>query len=129
MFRLRLACMAVASALLATPPAWAEPSPGVQREIGQLLAYLETSGCEFQRSGQWHDARSARAHIEAKYQYLLRRDLVQTTDDFIVNAATASSTGGGAYQVRCGSAIRPSADWMRAELARLRRQGGAAPKQ
>jgi len=128
MFRLRIACMAVASALLAAPPAWAEPSAAVQREIGQLLAYLEKSGCEFRRNGQWHDARAARAHIEAKYQYLLRRDLVRTTDDFIVNAATASSTGGGAYQVRCGSAIRPSADWLRAELVRLRSQGGAAPR-
>ena len=75
MFRPRIACMAVASALLAAPPAWAEPSPAVQREIGQLLAALETSGCEFLRNGQWHDARAARAHIEAKYRYLLRRDL------------------------------------------------------
>jgi hypothetical protein len=128
MFRWRIACMTVASALLAAPPAWAAPSPAVQREISQLLSSLENSGCEFQRNGQWHDARAARAHVEAKYQYLLRRDLVQTTDDFIVNAATASSTGGGAYQVRCGNTVQPSADWLRAELARLRRQGGGAPK-
>jgi hypothetical protein len=128
MFRLRIFFLAVAAALLAAPPAWADPSPAVQREIGQLLAYLEASGCDFQRNGQWHDARAARAHIEAKYQYLLRRNLVQTTDDFIVNAATSSSMGGGAYQVRCGSTIEPSADWLRAELTRIRRQGGAAPK-
>lgn len=128
MFRLHTACMALAATLLAMPPAWADPSPAVQREIGQLLAYLESSGCDFQRNGQWHDAHAARAHIEAKYQYLLRRNLVQTTDDFIVNAATSSSMGGGAYQVRCGSSIEPSAQWLRAELARLRKQGGTAPK-
>lgn len=128
MFRLRIACMAVASALFAVPQASADPPPAVQREIDQLLAYLETSGCEFRRRGQWHDARAARAHIDAKYQYLLRRNLVQTTDDFIVNAATASSMGGGAYQVRCGGTIQPSADWLRAELARLRKPGIAAPK-
>jgi hypothetical protein len=128
MFRLRTAWMALATALLAAPPAWAEPSPAVQQEIGQLLAYLERSGCEFHRNGQWHDAHAARAHIESKYQYLLRRDLVQTTDDFIVNAATSSSMGGGPYQVRCGGTVQTSADWLRAELARLRKHGGAAPK-
>ncbi len=125
---LRFACMAMTWALVAAAPAWAHPSPAVRQEIGQLLAHLEASGCEFLRNGQWHDARAARVHIEAKYQYLLRRDLVQSTDDFIVNAATSSSTGGGAYQVRCGSTIQPSGDWLRAELARLRKQGGAAPK-
>ncbi len=126
--RLRIACLAVALAMLAAPPAWATPPPAVQREIGQLLSYLETSGCEFQRNGQWHDARAARAHIEAKYRYLLQRDLVQTTDDFIANAATSSSMGGGPYQVRCGSRIDPSADWLRTELVRLRKQGSAATK-
>jgi len=120
--------MTMVSALLATPSAWAEPPPAVQREISQLLAYLEASGCDFQRNGQWHDARAARVHIEAKYQYLLQRDLVQTTDDFIANAATSSSMGGGQYQVRCGSRIDPSADWLRAELVRLRKQGSAATK-
>jgi hypothetical protein len=119
--------MAAAWALVALP-ASSTPPPASQREIGQLLAYLETSGCEFQRSGKWHDARAAREHIEAKYQYLLQRDMVQSTEGFIADAATASSMGGGAYMVRCNGVTQPSGDWLRAELARLRKQAAAASK-
>jgi Family of unknown function (DUF5329) len=125
---LRLVGVAVAMALFAPLPAWANPSPAAQREIGHLLAYLEGSGCEFQRNGQWHDARAAREHIETKYKYLLQRNMVQSTDDFIADAATSSSMGGGAYMVRCSGVIQPSGDWLRKELARLRKQGDAAPK-
>ena len=124
---LRFACMAMTSALFAAAPAWAHPSPAVQQEIGQLLAHLEASGCEFLRNGQWHDARAARAHIEAKYQYLLRRDLVQSTDDFIERTATSSSMGGGAYAVRCADGVvQPSGVWLRHELIRFRKAGPAA---
>ena len=125
---LRLVGVALAFALLAPPPARADPAPAAQREIDHLLAYLDGSGCEFQRNGQWHDAHAAREHIETKYKYLLQRNMVQGTDDFIVNAATSSSMGGGAYKVRCSGVIQPSGDWLRAELARLRKQGDAAPK-
>ena len=125
---IRLAAMAAAWALAAAPLAWAAPSPAAQQEISHLLAYLEASGCDFQRSGQWYNARAARDHIESKYQYLLQRNMVQTADDFIVNAATSSSMGGGAYIVRCGGVTQPSADWLRAELARLRKQADSAPK-
>ncbi len=127
MRRSHLACITVAGLMIAMPAA-AVPSPASQREIRHLLAHLEASGCEFQRSGQWYDARAARAHLDTKYQYLLRRDMVQDTDDFIANAATSSSMDGGAYMVRCGGVVQPSSDWLRAELARIRKQGDAAPK-
>ncbi len=129
MFRSGIMAMAAASVLVVLPPAWAAPSPAAQREIGQLLAYLEASGCEFQRGGQWHNARAARDHIETKYQYLLKRDMVQSADDFIVGAATSSSLIGSPYMVRCSGVIQPSGDWLRAELARMRKQGNAARKQ
>ena len=128
MRRLRVVCTTIAGVLLAMAPAWSAPSPASQREIGQLLAYLETSGCEFQRSGQWYNARAARQHIEAKYKYLLQRDMVQGTEGFIADAATSSSMGGGAYMVRCGGVTQPSGEWLRAELVRLRKQGDTAPK-
>lgn len=128
MIHWRFAAVAFAWTIVTLPVAWSAPSPAAQREIEHLLAYLEASGCDFQRSGQWHDARAARAHIEKKYKYLLQRDLVQSTDDFLVEAATGSSMGGGAYQVRCNGVVQPSAQWLRAELARLRKQGAAAPK-
>jgi len=119
--------MAMTWTLFAAAPAWAHPSPAVQQEIGKLLAYLEASGCGFQRDGQWHDARAARAHIETKYQYLLRRDLVQSTDDFIERAATSSSMGGGVYTVRCADGVvQPSGVWLRRELVRFRKAGPAA---
>ncbi len=108
----------------------AHPSPVVQQEIGQLLGYLEASGCEFQRNGQWHDARAARAHLETKYQYLLGRDQVQSTDDFIKRAATSSSVGGGVYNVRCANGVvQPSGVWLRRELVRFRQAGPAAATQ
>ncbi|MEO6565176.1 MAG: DUF5329 domain-containing protein [Casimicrobiaceae bacterium] len=126
MFRLRIATMALTWALWAATPAWAHPPPAVQQEIAKLLAYLEASGCEFQRNGQWHDARAARAHIETKYRYLLRRDMVQSTDDFIERAATSSSMGGAVYTVRCADGVvHPSGEWMRHELVRLRKAGPA----
>jgi hypothetical protein len=128
MFRTAIIAMAAAAVVAGLPPAWAAPSPAAQREIDQLLGYLEKSGCDFQRSGQWYNARAARDHIETKYKYLLQRDMVQTTEGFIADAATSSSMGGGAYMVRCSGVIQPSGDWLRAELARLRKQGAAAPK-
>ncbi len=118
--------VAMIGALCVHAMAWAHPSPAVQQEIGKLLAYLEASGCEFQRNGQWHDARAARAHIESKYQYLLRRDLVQSTEDFIERAATSSSMGGGVYTVRCADGVaQPSGAWLRRELVRFRKAGPA----
>lgn len=116
-------------AVLVHAMAWSAPTPDAQREITHLLGYLERSGCQFQRSGTWHDAPAARAHLEKKYQYLLQRDMVKTTDDFIEGAATSSSMGGGAYAVRCadGKAL-PSATWLQRELVRYRKAGPAKAK-
>jgi Family of unknown function (DUF5329) len=126
--RLRVLILALAVSVIAPSPAWAAPPPAAQREIDQLLRYLEKSGCEFQRNGKWHDARAAREHIEVKYRYLLQRDMVQSTEGFIADAATASTMGGAAYQVRCAGMTQPSAAWLRAELARMRKSGAGTPK-
>ncbi|MEP7330212.1 MAG: DUF5329 domain-containing protein [Betaproteobacteria bacterium] len=102
--------------------AHAAPTPAAAREIAHLLTYLEKSGCQFYRSGTWHDAPAARAHLDMKFKYMTQRDMVQTTEDFIVNAATSSSMTGGTYMVRCaGAEAQPSADWLRAELVRYRK--------
>ena len=90
-------------------------------EIGQLLDYLERSGCAVYRNGRWYSASDARAHLEKKYRYLLDRELVDTTEDFIDRAATASSMSGKAYQVKCdGREQVSSAEWLTTELQRLR---------
>jgi hypothetical protein len=106
----------------------APPPAAAQGEITHLLDYLAASGCAFQRSGTWYDAGAARKHLEMKLDYLTGRDMVKTADDFLKLAATASSMYGDVYKVRCGKqAPVPSADWLGAELARLRQQK-SAPK-
>jgi hypothetical protein len=107
--------------LLSAPVARAEPPPGVQVEVNFLLGYLEASGCEFYRNGTWHDSSAAQAHLRDKYRYLVARNLVDTTDQFIDRAATQSSFSGQAYKVRCnGGAEVPSKQWLHDELARFR---------
>lgn len=110
--------------LLSTPLHAAEP-PAAAAEIQHLLSYLATSGCAFYRNGDWYEAAAARAHLEKKYQYLLKKDLINRAEDFIARAATASSLSGEAYQVRCGEQATNSAAWLMAELIRLRQTKAA----
>lgn len=101
--------------------AQAEPPPTVQIEVNFLLGYIEGSGCEFYRNGTWYDSRTAQAHLRDKYNYLVARNLINTTEDFIDRAATESSFSGKAYEVRChGGATVTSRQWLRDELARFR---------
>lgn len=86
-----------------------------------MLTYLDRSGCEFFRNGTWHDAHQAREHLEMKYNYLSKKNLVHSAEDFIARAATASSMSGQAYHVRCGGGSPVNgADWLREELSRFR---------
>ena len=103
------------------PVARAEPPTKVQIEVNFLLGYLEGSGCEFYRNGTWHDSKAAEAHLRDKYKYLVARNLINTTEEFIDRAATESSFSGQPYEVRCnGGATVTSNQWLRNELARVR---------
>lgn len=107
--------------LLFVPVAHAEPPTTVQIEVNFLLGYVESSGCEFYRNGTWHDSKSAQVHLRDKYKYLVAKDLVNTTEDFIEKAATESSFSGQPYNVRCnGGTTVTSNQWLRDELARFR---------
>ena len=108
--------------LLAFPSAWAAPPDAQTRaEISHLLAYLATSDCDFDRNGSWHDAPEARDHLQHKLDYLEKRSLVGTTEDFISRAASSSSISGEEYLVRCpGATPVKSRDWLTEELARYR---------
>jgi hypothetical protein len=107
----------------------ATPGTVTQAEIAHLLAYLETSRCEFYRNGAWHDSREARAHLEKKKNYLMKRSLIGTAEDFVDMAATASSVSGDKYQVRCRpSPAVPSGEWLLAELERFRAGRGQQGK-
>ncbi|WP_229410040.1 DUF5329 domain-containing protein [Massilia timonae] len=113
----------VAAFLLAILPlsSLAAPAPAARQEIAHLIGYLTASGCSFQRNGSWHDAAQAAKHLQRKYDYLLKRDLVASSEDFIARAASESSLSGKPYQVRCGgNAPVASAAWLKGELAKYR---------
>jgi len=99
----------------------AAPSAAVRAEVLHLLAYVESSQCAFYRNGKWHDPRTARRHLQRKYDYLAKRDLVRRTEDFLELAATRSSVSGEAYRVRCADK-QPmmSSAWLAEELTRYR---------
>ena len=99
-----------------------EMSTSTLQEITHLIAYLENSGCQFNRNGSWHEAKNASAHINKKYRYLLEKNLVSSAETFIERAASESSMSGKPYQVRCnGSEPVASAQWFKSELANYRK--------
>jgi len=112
-----------APAARAEPPAPApvQAAVQVQVEVNFLLGYLEGSKCEFYRNGTWHDSQAAQAHLRDKYNYLVAKNLVGTTEQFIERAASTSSLSGEPYKVKCnGAAVMTSQQWLRDELARFR---------
>jgi uncharacterized protein DUF5329 len=121
--------LALMLGLCTTPAARAEPSPGVLQEIDYLLRFIEASGCEFNRNGIWHDAKTAQAHVRLKYEYLLARNEINTTEDFIDKAATGSSMlFGQPYSVRCdGDPPQASNQWLSTELAHYRTVRPSSP--
>ena len=86
---------------------------------------LAASGCRFQRNGNWYDASEARAHLQRKYDYLLKNDKVDTTEQFIDRAASRSSMSGRAYRVKCGGREQDASAWFELQLKRLRDSGAA----
>ena len=114
-----------ALALCAPAPAWAQhesqQNARSRQEIAHLLDFVAQSGCQFYRNGSWHDSKAARDHLQDKYDYLQRRDLVPDAKSFIERGASQSSLSGKPYQVRCGNG-QPvtSAQWLNAELERYR---------
>jgi len=107
-------------------PASASPSAKAKAEIAELMDALSNSGCRFQRNGSWHDAAEARAHLQRKYDYLLKKDKVDTAEQFIERAASTSSMSGRAYRVRCNGREQDAASWFNGQLKRLRNAGAGA---
>ena len=125
--RLRFFTAAIAF-FLASAPAFAAPSAKARQEIAGLMQALGASRCEFNRNGSWYDATRARAHLQRKYDYLLKKDLVDSAEQFIDRAASRSSFSGKAYRVRCpGRSEQDAAGWFRDQLQRLRGSAKPAP--
>ncbi|MCZ6663699.1 MAG: DUF5329 domain-containing protein [Gammaproteobacteria bacterium] len=94
-----------------------------QAEIAHLFDQMQQSNCQFARNGSWYSAAEAVHHIDKKYQYLLKRTAVRSTENFIERAASRSSISGQPYRVKCGgSAAIESAEWFQAELDVFRKQ-------
>jgi len=86
-----------------------------------LLERIETSNCSFQRNGSWYSPVDARKHLQMKLDYMVKRNMLGSAEEFISKAASASSVSGEAYQIRCGTqAPVDSAIWLTAELKRIR---------
>jgi hypothetical protein len=117
----RLCAAGILSLLLAAPSAFAAEDARTRDEVVHLLDYLGRSGCQFNRNGTWYDAQKARAHLEEKYAYLQKHDMVPNAQAFIERAASTSSMSGKPYEVRCGTAQAvPSGRWLGDELQRYR---------
>ena len=99
-------------------------------EIDHLLGALGSSNCRFYRNGKWYGASDAQAHLTQKYEYLRKKKLLGSAEDFITGAGTESSRSGQPYQVQCSKEEAvPSAVWLQAALRRLRSgSSNAGPK-
>jgi len=125
----RLLAVALLLWAIAVPAVLAEPPPSVRAEVNGLLQAVERSECEFARNGTWHDSKTAGAHMRDKYDYLVARDLIGSSEDFIERVGTKSSLSGLAYQVRCGGgAPLASNTWLRHTLGKLRAAAGGPGK-
>ena len=100
------------------------PSAKTTQEVGQLFVALRQSDCEFSRNGSWYNAQKASDHLQRKYEYLVKKRLVTTTESFIELAATKSSLSGKPYQVRCGKTPPVSSNsWFKSQLHAVRSGG------
>lgn len=119
MTRFTLPLILLLSSLFSTAHA-AEPT-ATKQEIAHLFTVLETSNCQFNRNGSWHDAKEAATHLHTKYKYLQNLNLVPSTEKFIDRAATESSFSNKAYQIRCAdNVVQPSGPWFTTALMKYR---------
>ena len=101
--------------------ALAAPSERATVEIDHLFNYLKSSGCKFHRNGKWYPAEAASNHLRSKYDYLLQKEMITSTEAFLEHGAARSSMSSKPYLVQCaGSAPVESASWFKAELAKFR---------
>jgi Family of unknown function (DUF5329) len=118
----RSTCTALMIAVLWWPPATLAQTPvAVQNEVNFLLGYIAGSGCEFYRNGTWYKSQKAHSHLRDKFNYLVEKNLADTTEHVIERAASESSFSGKPYQIRCADGVAVnSQQWLREKLVQLR---------
>ena len=94
--------------------------PAELRAIEALIDSVTRLGdATFLRNGESYSATKAASFLRQKWQ--AHRDEVRSADDFIARIASASSTTGEPYRIRFADGRElSSADYLRAELARVR---------
>ena len=114
--------LVLAAGLLAAGLACAKAPEATRAEVAHLMAAVEKSQCKFNRNGSWYDAKTAREHLQKKFDYLDKRDMITTTESFIERGASTSSSSGKAYEMQCGGAKTvTSGAWLNEELSRIRK--------
>ncbi|QEY17312.1 hypothetical protein D0C16_15790 [Cellvibrio sp. KY-GH-1] len=92
-----------------------------KQEIEHLFNYLKDSGCEFNRNGTWYGSSEAVNHLRKKYDYLVGKGMLTSSEAFIQKAASESSMSGKPYQVKCAEKeVVLSSLWFTAELKKYR---------
>ena len=105
-----------------SPSLAADVDGDTKKEIWHLFEYLEKSNCEFNRNGSWYKPYDAMQHIKKKYRYLIKKGLIDSTEQFIDRAASRSSISGKPYTVKCDR-VEPieTSTWFTEELQRFRK--------
>lgn len=106
----------LATAFAAPRAAGAQP----EHEIGDLLAAVRNSRCNFERNGTIFSGSQAAEHLATKYRSIARGSSA-SAEGFIESAGTASSISGSPYRVHCaGEPAFTSNEWLMSELRRIR---------
>jgi len=113
----------VSLALAGSRPAPADaglPAEAEQRTIEALIASVaRLTDATFLRNRKSYSASSAARFLRGKWRS--RHSEVRTAEDFIERVASSSSTTGEPYLIRFANGREvPSAEYLRAELAKLR---------
>lgn len=110
-------------ALLYSAQAMAATPAATRTEVTHLMTAVERSGCKFSRNGSWYTGAEARKHLQKKFEYLDKKDMLTTTESFIQKGASSSSMSGKPYEMQCpGVKQVTSAEWLTAELLRYRQK-------
>ena len=108
--------------VLLSPVSYAADSNDIMvKEIEHLFDHIKDSECRFKRNGKWYNADEAMEHIHNKYNYLVKRGLIHSTEQFIERAASKSSMSGKPYMISCAE-TEPvtSSTWFQKELTNFR---------
>lgn len=112
-----------ASILTLQPNTLADVPESQKSEVKNLLEFVETTGCTFERNGKKYNGERASKHIKRKYNHF--RDKITTTEEFIEYPGTKSTISGNFYLVYCDESNPvESRDWLLEELTRFRKQSG-----